>query len=83
MAKKEQLALESAKKNIRAINNNVSKEIQAVFDKLSMMYQCEWKDNSIIIMEQFVINPPYESVTALPNKDSKGIDRIIMIVSSL
>lgn len=79
-AKKEMTALQSAIKSLNAINNNVSSEVQTLYDRLSFIYPCLWRGNEIVVLEEFLIAPPYQVVQVLPDKDGKGIDRVIKLL---
>jgi hypothetical protein len=75
-------ALKQAEKNLESLNKNVKPEIQLLYDRLSLIYtSCRWMGDSIEILEEYIIEPPYDLVKVLPNKDGTGIDRMRKIVS--
>jgi len=60
MEKKEDLALAAAEKNLESINNDVSPLEQNLYDKLSSIFaKTRWEGNSIVILENIIIDPPY------------------------
>jgi len=61
--KREMIALKQTEKNIEALNNNVSSDIQALYDRMSLLYPCRWDNVTIVILDEYVIKPPYEEVT--------------------
>jgi len=82
----EQLALREAEKNLETINPYVTKEIQALFDRLRDVYSdSKWNGNNIEILSEFVIEPPYDTVRFLEGKEGNlsGMDRVKKIVSKL
>lgn len=60
--KRESLALKQAEKNIEALNDKVSSDIQALYDRMSLLYPCRWDNVTIVILDEYVIKPPYEEV---------------------
>ena len=75
-----------AQKQILSLNLNVSGKIQALYDKFSLMYPCRWEANSIIVLEEYSIDPPYDQVKILENNEGKGksidlfIKKVILIL---
>lgn len=61
-----------AQKHLASLNLNVSGKIQALYDKFSLMYPCRWESNSIIVLEEYSIDPPYDQVKILENNEGKG-----------
>jgi len=78
---KEDAALKQAQKNIEALNYNVNSKIQALFDRFNFTYPCKWNGNSIIVLDEYCIDPPYNSVTVLPNCEGKTKDMFSKMVS--
>lgn len=78
--KREQTALKAAEKAIAGINNKVDNEVQSLFDKLSMIYPCAWQDNSIVVLDEYVIDPPYTTIVVKPGRDGSGLERLSKIV---
>lgn len=80
--RQEDTAFNTASKLINNTNFEVSNEIQSLFEKINIMYSSTvWKNNSIQIMDEYIIDPPYTNVTVLPNKDGLALDRMQKIVS--
>jgi hypothetical protein len=77
-------ALRQSEKALEALNASVKGEIQALYDRLSSLYSlCRWVGNSIEILEEYIIDPPYDTVKVLPKKDGTGLDRMKLIVGFL
>eukprot|EP01039_Chlorochromonas_danica_P004779 gene4776-5239_t len=77
----EMTALRLAEKALETANTKVTGEIQALFDKISSIFNhCEWSDDSIKILDEYIINPPYDKVTVLPDKEGSGLNRIQMML---
>jgi hypothetical protein len=77
-------ALKQAEKSLESLNKNVKPEIQLLYDRLSLIYtSCRWSGNNIEILEEYLIDPPYDAVKVLPGKDGTGIDRMRKIVSHI
>lgn len=95
--KRENAALKQSEKNVEALNKKVSSDIQALYDRMSLLYPCRWDDVTIVILDEYVIKPPYEEVvyknsgtsTAATNEggtpagggSTEALDRIVKIVS--
>lgn len=80
--KLESQALEKAEKSLEAINLSVSGDIQSLYDRISLLFPiCRWKGNSIEVLEEYLIEPPYTNVVIVPGKEGAGIERISNIVS--
>lgn len=81
--KKEDAALRAAETKISSLNMDVNIDIQTLFDKLHIIYRCSWRGNSIILLEEYIIEPPYTSVKVLPGAtgDAAALDRLSKIVS--
>jgi hypothetical protein len=56
--------------------------VQTLFDRLSIIYPCAWQDNSIVVLDEYVIDPPYTTIVVKPGRDGSGIDRLSKIVSA-
>jgi hypothetical protein len=48
-------------------------------------YPCHWQGDSIVILSEYIISPPYETVTLDRNSkttvDSAGFERVVKVVS--
>ncbi|OQR90231.1 hypothetical protein THRCLA_22568 [Thraustotheca clavata] len=63
LRKLEQRTRLQAEKAIASIGKNVSPMGQALFDALSKTMPCEWRGQSIQVMNEVVIDPPYATNT--------------------
>lgn len=79
MEKKEQISRSNTDKAMKALNSNVDSVIQALYDKLSTIFPCSWKGNTIVVLNEFIIEPPYVEVKG--TGAAAGIERISKIVS--
>jgi len=86
LEKKETSALKEAERNFASINLKVNQDIQSLFDRLRSLFgeECVWVDESIKILDDFQIDPPYDKVT-LDNENvtaSKqlGYDRVVKML---
>jgi hypothetical protein len=77
----EDAALRSAEKSLDSINLNVKPEIQALYDRICSIYSSRWRNDSIEILDEYLIEPPYDTVKIISNKEGSGIDRIKKMVS--
>jgi len=71
-------AIKQAEKSINSLNKNVSGDIQTLFERMGHMYPCKWRGNSIVVLDEYVIHPPYDKVEVLENCDGAGLHRLIM-----
>mmetsp|Transcript_4662 Transcript_4662/g.5107 ORF Transcript_4662/g.5107 Transcript_4662/m.5107 type:complete len:159 (+) Transcript_4662:125-601(+) len=77
----EQNSLRQAEKSLESINQRVKPEIQNLYDRLSLIYSsCRWIGESIEILEEYIVDPPYDKVAVLPGKDGTGIERMRKIL---
>lgn len=85
LAKREQAAYEQAGKNIAAINTKVDSNAQLLFEKLATMYPCQWHGESILVLDSYLIEAPYNAVVQKPgtNGDSAGMIQVTRMVSSV
>lgn len=60
MEKREDAALMAAEKNLGSINKDVSPIHQNLFDKLSFQLPCTWSGTQMVILENIIIDPPYD-----------------------
>lgn len=73
---REQAALRQIEKNMENVNLSVSSDIQLIFDRFCTIYPTKWKQNSIVILEEYIIEPPYETVKVLPGKEGTALSRL-------
>jgi hypothetical protein len=80
--KKEESELKRVEKCMAALNCNVTEDIQLLFDRMNSIFSAEWKgtNNSMILLEEYRIDPPYDKVTVLKGCEGQGIDRIKQVV---
>jgi hypothetical protein len=82
--KREAASLKQAEKAIDAINNKVGYAVQCLYDKFSTIFPCEWDGTSIVVLKDFIIEAPYQTVRVAEGKAGRdGLDRVIKIVSFL
>ena len=83
LAKREQVAYEQAGKNIAATNTGVDSSIQLLFEKMLFLYPCKWNGDSIIVLDSFRIDPPYDAVVQKAGTagDSAGMAQVTRTVS--
>lgn len=77
----ESAALKIAEANLEFTNFSVGHDVQALFDRFNKFYKCKWQDKSILILDEYIIQPPYETVQLLPGKDGASLERISKMVS--
>lgn len=83
LEKHEQRALETAEKNITALNSSVSSVIQTLFDRINFIYPSEWQGNTMVVLNEFIISPPYERVALRPGGNSEsvaGLERLVKVL---
>jgi protein LSM12 len=82
--KKEQRAFRDAAKAMAQINKNATPEGQATFDVLAKTMECEWHGESIIVLEQVCIDPPYATSNCrrLKSCPQAALDRVCKVSSS-
>ena len=74
--------MEKATKSLESVNLNVSGDIQALYDRISLLFPiCRWRGNSIEVLGEYLIEAPYTTVVVVPGHDGAGLDRISKIVS--
>lgn len=83
LEKKEDTAWKLAESRLAALNTGVSDEIQLLFDKLSFIFPCKWRNASIIVLDEYIIDEPYIAVKLLPGASDSGMARVVKIVSFL
>jgi len=82
--KREKEAYEAMERAMEQLNPNASPEGQFIFDALARTLECNWKDNSILVLDQVCIDPPYEASTCHSlDGDQNSLERIQKIVSGL
>ena len=75
LAKLESRVVEQAEKYIAGLNNEVSNEVQMLYDRLSLIFPCKWGDgNSMVVLDDFLVKAPYDAVVS--SKGGDGIDRV-------
>lgn len=81
--KYEAKALTAAERSIAGLNHSVSTEVQSLYDKLALLFSdCRWDDNNTIcILDEFLISEPYDTVTVRPgatsaNDGATGLERV-------
>ena len=83
--KKERHALEQAEGRLAGINLNVDDKTQELFDKVSFIFPCQWAGTKIIVLEKYVINPPYDKVTAISAEydNDAGHQRVTQVLTGV
>mmetsp|Transcript_46281 Transcript_46281/g.119302 ORF Transcript_46281/g.119302 Transcript_46281/m.119302 type:complete len:181 (+) Transcript_46281:153-695(+) len=66
----------------KEIGQDVSHEAQILFDALAKTYPCAWQGQSILVLGEVKVNPPYtsECVTALPSASESAIAQVKKVV---
>jgi len=84
LEKRERTAMEAMEKAMAALNPRAPKPGQAVFDALAKTMDCAWLDNSVVVLDQVKIDPPYEPDNCLSlDGDQNALDRIRRILANL
>jgi len=60
-----------AEKALALVNIAVSSEVQTLFEKIARIYPCKWEGVNMIILDDIVIEPPYDKVVVRPNAVAK------------
>jgi hypothetical protein len=82
-AKVEKAVKEDIKQRAR-IGEGVSEETQTLFDTLAKTLPVRWNGQSIIVMDEVIIEPPYGSANVKGGKGAgERIERVKKVVSSL
>uniref|UniRef100_A0A7R9U9J2 AD domain-containing protein n=1 Tax=Pinguiococcus pyrenoidosus TaxID=172671 RepID=A0A7R9U9J2_9STRA len=82
LERKEVKAREAAEKAFRSINFSVSPAGQQMFDMLSKTLPCEWDGESIVVMQQARVNPPYSQRSVVQMEgDQIAMERICRMVA--
>ena len=82
--KREKAAAEAFEKVMTERNPKAPVPGQAVFDALAKTMDCTWQQNSVIVLEQVQVDPPYEAenCTSLDG-NQPALDRIKRILSNV
>jgi hypothetical protein len=79
---REQAALKQIEKSLENMNLAVPSNVQAIFDYFSSIYNdTKWRQNSIEILGEYIIDPPYDTVKVLPGKAGSALGRMSSMVS--
>lgn len=81
--RKEEIALRNAERKISTVNFNVGAEVQAMFDRIGSYYPVGWAGESIIILDEYVVEPPYKKVEVLSKRDGSQIEAMNRMVKLL
>ena len=67
------------------INLSVDEKTQELFDKVSFIFPCQWAGAKIIVLDKYVINPPYEAVTAISAEydNDAGHQRLTQVLNGI
>ena len=87
LEEREKRAIKLAQENLRNINPKASPKGQAVFDRLlKACNEVVWKGESIIVLNQIQVDPPYSQETCKPLPSSSSVrgslDRVQKIVAA-
>ncbi|KAG2188987.1 hypothetical protein INT44_004129 [Umbelopsis vinacea] len=63
-------AIKLASQQAARIGVGVSKDAQAIFDALSKTLPCRWAKDSIVVMDEVIISPPYNEENCRANPSS-------------
>ncbi len=81
LEKKEHASLKQAEKNMAALNKNVASHVQFLYDRMNSYFPCRWENVNIIVLDEYIIEPPYESLKLLPGREGSGLERVSKRVS--
>ena len=83
LQKREQNTFFKVESLMSELNDKASPEGQTVFDAIHKTMDCKWVDgNSIVVLDQVKITPPYtpETCTSLNDTDDDAFNRIVKIL---
>eukprot|EP01038_Epipyxis_sp_PR26KG_P013568 gene13568-18208_t len=76
LEKKEAVALKQAEKSVASMNSSVSAVVQSLFDMMSSYYPCVWSGNNIIVLNEYIIAPPYTIIVVMEDGQGKDKERV-------
>lgn len=81
MAKKESSAIQNAVKVRSTRGVGVSKEAQIIFDAIYKTIPCRWYDNSIIVMDEVRVDPPYTAESCKSDSPGNALELVRRIIT--
>ncbi|CAG8628558.1 7274_t:CDS:2, partial [Scutellospora calospora] len=70
---KELQSVKDTQANLARIGVGVTQEAQDIFDALSKTLPCRWHKESIIVLDEVMINPPYDIENCKANQSALGL----------
>lgn len=84
LAKREQEAFQAMERAMAQLNPNASPEGQAIFDGLNKTMDCTWIQNSIVVLDQVRIEPPYGTDDCFSlDGNQASLDRIRKVLTGI
>lgn len=87
LAHREENALRNMQRNRMQIGVGVTREAQAIFDKLKQTMPCEWQASDILVMKTICISKPYKPDNVAMAKgaaeEKEGIQRVKLVLEKL
>lgn len=81
MAKKEATAIQTAVKIRSTRGVGVSKEAQIIFDAIYKTIPCRWYNNSIIVMDEVRVDPPYTAESCKADTPGNALELVRRIIT--
>lgn len=84
LAKREQEAFQAMERAMAQLNPSASPEGQAIFDGLNKTMDCTWLQNSIVVLDQVRIEPPYGTDDCFSiDGNQSALDRIRKVLTGI
>ncbi|OZJ06725.1 hypothetical protein BZG36_00388 [Bifiguratus adelaidae] len=69
---REAAAVKEAQQRLARIGEGVTTEAQDIFDALSKTLPCRWAKDSIVVLDEVIISPPYDVANCKANASSSA-----------
>ncbi|KAL4458196.1 hypothetical protein ABPG75_013061 [Micractinium tetrahymenae] len=70
---REEKAVRAAEAEAAKIGVGVGRTAQAIFDALAKTMPCRWDGDRIVVLDEIVVAPPYETCKSLHNDDAAAM----------